>query len=221
MRPMGQASRRCRLRRSIRNTDATAFAVQWASEPAAQRRHCRSATCRTGFSYHPSAVVASMLAVSSPARSTTWSTARGGRWWSWSQRGRPTTPRHLSICWRKLRVDRTGSRRTRTRPERVRADKAYSSCAVRRELRRRGITAVIPQPSDQIAHRKRRGSRGGRPPASTPQTTKGATLSSAASTSSNSGEAWPTSGVRRSRSEARRTITYGRRSCRNSSPQHG
>jgi transposase len=64
-----------------------------------------------------------------------------------------------------LRVDRLGGGRARTRPERVRADKAYSSRAIRRELRRRGITAVIPQPSDQIAHRKRRGSRGGRPPA--------------------------------------------------------
>jgi putative transposase len=31
-------------------------------------------------------------------------------------------------------------------------------------LRRRGIVAVIPEPSDQVAHRKRRGSRGGRPP---------------------------------------------------------
>jgi transposase len=30
-------------------------------------------------------------------------------------------------------------------------------------LRSRGITAVIPEPSDQAAHRKRRGSRGGRP----------------------------------------------------------
>ena len=33
----------------------------------------------------------------------------------------------------------------------------------RTQLRRRGIAAVIPEPSDQIAHRKRRGSRGGRP----------------------------------------------------------
>ena len=33
------------------------------------------------------------------------------------------------------------------------------------ELRRRRITAVIPEPADQIAHRKRRGTRGGRPPA--------------------------------------------------------
>ena len=64
-----------------------------------------------------------------------------------------------------LRVDRLGGGRPRTKPHRVRADKAYSSRAIRRELRRRGITAVIPQPSDQIAHRKRRGSRGGRPPA--------------------------------------------------------
>jgi putative transposase len=63
-----------------------------------------------------------------------------------------------------LRVDRLGGGRPRTRPQRVRADKAYSSRAIRTELRRRGITAVIPQPSDQIAHRKRRGSRGGRPP---------------------------------------------------------
>jgi len=64
-----------------------------------------------------------------------------------------------------LRVDRLGGGRPRTKPQRVRADKAYSSRAIRRELRRRGITAVIPQPADQIAHRKRRGSRGGRPPA--------------------------------------------------------
>jgi hypothetical protein len=30
-------------------------------------------------------------------------------------------------------------------------------------LRERGIIAVIPEPSDQQGHRKRRGSRGGRP----------------------------------------------------------
>ena len=63
-----------------------------------------------------------------------------------------------------LRVDRLGRGRPRTRPHRARGDKAYSSRAIRGELRRRGITAVIPQPSDQIAHRKRRGSAGGRPP---------------------------------------------------------
>ena len=45
------------------------------------------------------------------------------------------------------------------------ADKAYSARAHRALLRSRGIKAVIPQPSDQIRHRKRRGSKGGRPPA--------------------------------------------------------
>jgi transposase len=64
-----------------------------------------------------------------------------------------------------LRVSRPGAGRPRTRPDRVRADKAYSSWAIRAHLRERGIAAVIPQPSDQIGHRKRRGSRGGRPPA--------------------------------------------------------
>ncbi len=62
-----------------------------------------------------------------------------------------------------IRVPRpTG--RPRVRPTVVMADKAYSSRAIRRHLRRRGIRAVIPQPSDQIAHRKRRGRSGGRPP---------------------------------------------------------
>lgn len=40
-------------------------------------------------------------------------------------------------------------------------------------LRERGIKAVIPQPSDQIAHRLRRGSAGGRPPAFDPAIYKG------------------------------------------------
>lgn len=55
--------------------------------------------------------------------------------------------------------------RPRTRPDRLRGDKAYSSKAIRAHLRQRGIVAVIPEPSDQIGHRQRRGSRGGRPPA--------------------------------------------------------
>jgi transposase len=54
--------------------------------------------------------------------------------------------------------------RARTRPDRLRGDKAYSSRAIRSHLRRRGIIAVIPEPDDQVGHRKRRGSRGGRPP---------------------------------------------------------
>lgn len=64
----------------------------------------------------------------------------------------------------RLRVPRPISR-PRTTPEVVLADKAYSSRAIRSHLRRRGIRAVIPQPSDQATHRKRRGSNGGRPPA--------------------------------------------------------
>ena len=65
---------------------------------------------------------------------------------------------------RGLRVARAGRGRARTRPDRVRGDKAYSSRAIRGHLRARGITAVIPEPADQAGHRTRRGSRGGRPP---------------------------------------------------------
>ena len=64
-----------------------------------------------------------------------------------------------------LKVPRSGRGRPRTRPDRLRGDKAYSSRATRARLRQRGIVAVIPEPSDQVANRKRRGSRGGRPPA--------------------------------------------------------
>ncbi len=54
--------------------------------------------------------------------------------------------------------------RPRTRPDAVLGDKAYSSRANRDLLRARRVKTVIPQPSDQIAHRHRRGSAGGRPP---------------------------------------------------------
>jgi transposase len=64
-----------------------------------------------------------------------------------------------------LAVARIGPGRPRTRPTALIGDKAYSSKAIRSTLRCRGIRAVIPQPADQIAHRKRRGSAGGRPPA--------------------------------------------------------
>jgi transposase len=62
-----------------------------------------------------------------------------------------------------IRVPRRGPGRPRTRPAAVIADKAYSARGHRAELRRRGITAVIPEPADQAAHRRNRGSRGGRP----------------------------------------------------------
>lgn len=62
-----------------------------------------------------------------------------------------------------LRVARPGPGRPRSRPDKVRGDKAYSSRAIRSHLRERGIVSVIPEPADQQGHRKRRGSRGGRP----------------------------------------------------------
>ncbi|MFI6657516.1 IS5 family transposase [Streptomyces sp. NPDC050523] len=62
-----------------------------------------------------------------------------------------------------IRVPRPHGR-PRVRPAVVLADKAYSSRAIREHLRRRGIRAVIPQPADQVANRKRRGRQGGRPP---------------------------------------------------------
>ncbi|GII06198.1 IS5 family transposase [Planobispora takensis] len=53
--------------------------------------------------------------------------------------------------------------RPRTRPGAVAGDKAYSSRGNRAHLRRRGIKAVIPEKRDQVANRKKKGSRGGRP----------------------------------------------------------
>ena len=63
-----------------------------------------------------------------------------------------------------IRVPRPGGGRPRTRPDRVLADKAYSSRANRAYLRRRGIQATIPIKADQAANRRKRGSKGGRPP---------------------------------------------------------
>lgn len=62
-----------------------------------------------------------------------------------------------------LSVPRVGPGRPRTRPASLAGDKAYSSKANRAHLRGRRITAVIPEPTDQIGHRRRRGSAGGRP----------------------------------------------------------
>ncbi|MFD1663405.1 IS5 family transposase [Streptomyces caeni] len=64
----------------------------------------------------------------------------------------------------RIRVPRLGPGRPRTRPDRVRADKAYGCRANRAYLRRRGIRCTIPEKRDQIANHKKRGSRGGRPP---------------------------------------------------------
>ncbi len=61
-------------------------------------------------------------------------------------------------------VPRPAGGRPRTTPDRVLADKAYPSAANRTYLRRRGIKATIPIKKDQAAHRRNRGSKGGRPP---------------------------------------------------------
>ncbi|WP_328939954.1 IS5 family transposase [Streptomyces tauricus] len=64
-----------------------------------------------------------------------------------------------------VRVPRMGPGRPRTRPDHVLGDKGYSSKAIRAWLRRRGIPHTIPERTDQVGKRARRGSRGGRPPA--------------------------------------------------------
>ncbi|MGV9248937.1 IS5 family transposase [Streptomyces sp. NPDC003710] len=76
--------------------------------------------------------------------------------------------RHDSTCARSLleriRVPRIGLGRPRCKPDRVVADKPYSSRGFRAYLRKRGIAHVIPEKTDQRRHRHNRGRRGGRPP---------------------------------------------------------
>ena len=74
----------------------------------------------------------------------------------------------LSAVIDAIRVPTAG--RPRRRPQVLVADKAYSHQSTRTLLRSRGIRAVIPQRSDQIAHRKAKGSAGGRPPGFDPDT---------------------------------------------------
>ncbi|WP_243726285.1 IS5 family transposase [Actinomadura rubrisoli] len=64
-----------------------------------------------------------------------------------------------------IRIARPAGGRPRTRPGRVLGDKGYSVQRIRGYLHRRGIGCVIPERADQIANRRRRGRRGGRPPA--------------------------------------------------------
>ncbi len=63
-----------------------------------------------------------------------------------------------------IRVPRIGPGRPRSRPDKVRADKAYRSRANRAYLRRRGIGCTIPEKTDQVRNRTKGGSQGGRPP---------------------------------------------------------
>ena len=81
---------------------------------------------------------------------------------------RGDSPQFIPVL-RRIRVSRLGVGRARSRPVLVLADKAYTSRGNRRYLRSRGIKACIPSKSDQDAHRKARGSKGGRPPKFDPQ----------------------------------------------------
>ena len=77
--------------------------------------------------------------------------------------------RHDSIAFTAvlgdLQIPRRSRARSRVRPDRVLADKAYSTGGIRRYLRRRGIKATIPEPVNQTQGRLGRASAGGRPPA--------------------------------------------------------
>jgi transposase len=77
--------------------------------------------------------------------------------------GQASDSRAFPALLAELRVPRVGPGRPRTTPAAVRGDKAYSARAHRALLRSRGITAVIPEPADKLANRRRKGSTGGRP----------------------------------------------------------
>lgn len=66
-------------------------------------------------------------------------------------------------CMNAISVPPANGGRSRSRPVRTLGDKAYPARANRQLLRDRGIQSVIPERSDQIANRQRRGSKGGRP----------------------------------------------------------
>jgi transposase len=80
------------------------------------------------------------------------------------QRG--DSPQFAAVLDR-ITVPRRGPGRPRTRPDRVLADKAYSSN--RAYLRQRRIKCTIPVKDDQAAHRQKLGAKGGRPPAFDPE----------------------------------------------------
>lgn len=82
------------------------------------------------------------------------------------QRG--DSPQFEAVLGR-VRVPRLGQGRPRTKPRRVRADKAYASRKNRAYLRRRGIRCTIPDKVDQTRNRKKLGSRSGRPPRFDPE----------------------------------------------------
>jgi hypothetical protein len=92
------------------------------------------------------------------------STGGAARWRMVVTGGQRNDGAMLTEVLAEIRVARLVSCRPRTRPDAVIADRAYATGVIRSELRRRGIKAVVPDKRDQAAARKRRGSRGGRPP---------------------------------------------------------
>jgi transposase len=82
------------------------------------------------------------------------------------------SPQFTTVLGRIRVPRRSGPGRPRTRPDRVLGDKAYSARANRAYLRRRGIPATIPVKADQQAHRRKKGSAGGRPPTFDPESYK-------------------------------------------------
>ncbi|MBJ6630500.1 transposase [Streptomyces sp. I5] len=89
-----------------------------------------------------------------------WST-RGGRQNARRSTERPSPPRSVR---RRAASDLGGTSPRAGRPDRVTADKTYSSRGFRAYLRQRGMAHTIPEKTDQRRHRLRRGGHGGRPP---------------------------------------------------------
>lgn len=92
-------------------------------------------------------------AADSSTMSTPLSMAAGCRWRSYSPSASAMTELFLPV-----------SSTPQTRPAAVVGDKACSSGKTRRRLTARGVKAVVPQKSDEIAARQRKGPCGGRPP---------------------------------------------------------
>ncbi|MFJ9742054.1 hypothetical protein [Streptomyces sp. NPDC101166] len=70
----------------------------------------------------------------------------------------------FEVVLSRIRVPRLGPGRSRVRPDRVRADKAYASRKNRACLRRCGIRCTTPDKAGEACNRKKRDSRDGRPP---------------------------------------------------------
>lgn len=80
----------------------------------------------------------------------------------WLTGGNTADTTELEAVLERIRVPRPVGR-PRTRPDRIIADKGYSSRGNRKMLATRGIKVTIPERDDQLGHRRRRGSAGGRP----------------------------------------------------------